>query len=46
MLLSTRVEGVAKECGEGFLENTGEREAVFTLVELVWSYSRTNETKT
>lgn len=41
----TRVEGVAKDRGEGFSENAGER-AVFTLMELVWSYSRINETKT
>lgn len=30
----------------GFSESTGEREAAFTLLELVWSYSRINETKT
>lgn len=42
----TRVEGVAKDRGEGFSENAGEREAVFTLMELVWSSSRINETKT
>lgn len=46
MPFSTRVEGVAKDCGKDFLENIGEREAVFTLVEFVWSYSRINETET
>lgn len=42
---SRRVEGVAKDHGKAFLENTGESKAVFTLLGLVWSYSRINETK-
>lgn len=45
MQCSTRGGGVAKEHNKGFSENPVEGD-VFTLVELFWSDSRINKTRT
>lgn len=44
--LSSRVGGVTQQQNKGFVKNLIERGAAFASVELFWSYSRINETKT